>query len=175
MALVHHREGNHHKSLEYHTKALEIQQTTLGEHHQNTALSFHNIGDVHYYNCEYVQAIASYLRAVSIREEVLKKNHPDIAVSFNRIGWACFKKGNDSNAVFYSTKELVLLKAIYGEKDERVIERCQIIGEALSKGGHNDLALDNYTKALEIHINLLETDIHPSTFPSVHQNWYSAL
>eukprot|EP00039_Didymoeca_costata_P016580 m.299550 g.299550 ORF g.299550 m.299550 type:complete len:1706 (-) comp16415_c0_seq19:74-5191(-) len=70
----------HKTALEYYMLTLTLQQTLLGESHEDIAVTCHNIGFVHeYLNIE--KAFEFHNKALAIRQEILGDDHPEVKAS----------------------------------------------------------------------------------------------
>ena len=105
--------GDYKKAVEYHNKAVEINEKTLGKEHPSTATSYNNLGLAYYSKGEYERAIEYYEKALAICEKTLGKEHPSTATSYNNLGLAYYSKGEYERAIEYYEKALAILKRVF--------------------------------------------------------------
>lgn len=74
------------EALDIFMKALKILQARYGNNHHLVGSALHNIGMVHLFAEEYLQAYGIFKEAARIRSEALGPEHPDVAASTVKIG-----------------------------------------------------------------------------------------
>ena len=77
---------NYASATESHKRALNIRQKVLGEDHENTADSYHELGVAQYMLGDYTSATESHKQALSIRQKVLGEDHEKTADSYFNLG-----------------------------------------------------------------------------------------
>ena len=85
MAIVHQRQEDYDKSLEYYCKAHTIFERVHGPSHPLTATSHHNMGRLLHLLGSPEAALEAYGKALKIREEVLGPEHKDTASSRQQV------------------------------------------------------------------------------------------
>ncbi|CAB4003673.1 Nephrocystin-3 [Paramuricea clavata] len=142
--------GDFDKAMDYHQRALEIQEKYLGPNHVDVAVSYNNIGLVYYDQGDLDQAKDCYQRALKIKEKQLGPNHVDIAASYNNIGLVYYGKGDLKQAKDYYQQALEIEEKQLGPNHVRVAVSCSNIGLVYYDQGDLDKADDYYQRALKI-------------------------
>ena len=133
------------KALEYHLKALRIQEKVLGDH-TDTATTYNNIGNDYSWQNDHSKALEYPLKALRIREKVLG-DHTDTANTYNDIGNDYSWQDNDTKALEYHLKALRIREKVLGDHKDTATTYNDI--------GDDYYYQDNYTKALEYHLKAL--------------------
>lgn len=164
IGIVYEKLGEYRKSVEYHLKALEIQEKTIGVEHPNTAASYNNIGLAYSYLSEYDRALEYLVRALRIYEKTLGNIHPNTANIYNNIGIIYDTIGQ------YETSERCHLNAIAIRERALGVEHPDTamsysnIGIVYDTIGQYNKALEYHLKALDIYItNMGEGHPHTAT------------
>ncbi|NVO11066.1 MAG: tetratricopeptide repeat protein [Bacteroidales bacterium] len=162
IGVVYCHKGDYNQALEYHRKALAIDEKVFGKDHSSTATSYSNIGTVYDYKNDYDHALEYLGKASAIDEKVLGKDHPDIATLYNNIGEVYSDKGDYDRAMEYFSKALTIDEKVLGKDHPNTATTYNNIGGVYSGKGDYDHALEYLGKALTIDEKVLGKD-HPST------------
>jgi tetratricopeptide (TPR) repeat protein len=154
-------QGDYEKAIEYHEKALEIEQKTLPENHPSLATSYNNIGSVYDNMGEYSKALSYYEKALEIRQKTLPENHHDLATSYNNIGLVYNNMGEYSKALSYYEKALEIRQKTLPENHHSLAISYNNIGLVYRNMGEYPKAVSYYKKDLEIQQKTLPEN-HPS-------------
>ena len=164
-ASKYYQDGNYPKALEFHTKALKIQEKFLGKDNINIANSYNYIGGDYIMMGNYPRALEFLTKASDIREKVLGKDHHDTASSYNGIGTVYNIMGDYPKALEFYTKALNIREKVLGKDHPYTAISYSSIGSVYSYMGDYPKALEFYTKALDIQERVLGKD-HPNTATS---------
>lgn len=162
------RNGEYDKAYELHQKDLDIQLSTSGKDHPDTATAYNNVGMVLYDKGDYDGALKEFQRALSINEAAFGKDHLETAISYNNIGLALHSKGDHSGALKSYTKGLQIREAALGTQHKDIAGSRSNIGSVLHDQGEYDQALVQYRKALATDESTVGPN-HPDTAVS-YQN-----
>jgi len=102
LGVYNHIKGDYFKALDYHLKALKIDQEL--NNINGIAKRLGNIGIVYSDQCDYVKALDYYFKALKINEDLGDKK--EIAGKLNNIGNIYMQQGNYSKALEYYFKSL---------------------------------------------------------------------
>ena len=138
------------KAIEYHRKALEIDEKVLGTNHPDVAISYKNIGVIYHNQGNYIEALVYIKKALEIEEKVLGTNHSEIAVSYNNIGNVYSDSGDYIKALECYQKALEIDERIFGINHPNVALVYNNIGNMYNDKSDYIKALECYQKALEI-------------------------
>ena len=170
-ASKYYQDGNYPKALEFHTKALKIQEKFLGKDNINIANSYNYIGGDYIMMENYPRALEFLTKASDICEKVLGKDHPDTATSYYVIGGIYKNIGNYPKALEFYTKALDVYEKVLGKDHPDTALSYNSIGTVYNKIGNYHKALEFYTKALSIKEKVLGKD-HPGTALSYNNIGY---
>ena len=149
-ASKYYQDGNYPKALEFHTKALKIQEKFLGKDNINIANSYNYIGGDYIMMENYPRALEFLTKASDICEKVLGKDHPDTATSYYVIGGIYKNIGNYPKALEFYTKALDVYEKVLGKDHPDTALSYNNIGSVYSDMGDYPKALEFLTKALNI-------------------------
>ena len=155
-------QGDYGKALEYHSKALTIEESIFEKNHPKVALSNNGIGYVYFHQGNYDKALEYYNRALTIQKSIFGENHPDVAQSYNNIGAVYEELGNYSMALDYYTQALISYNYSLGESYPELAMCYSNIGGAYSHQGDYNKALEFRNKALDV-AKMFFGEIHPHT------------
>ena len=161
-ASKHYQDGNYPKALEFHAKALNIQEKFLGKDNINVANSYNYIGGDYIMMENYPKALESFTKASDIYEKVLGKEHPGTAVSYNNIGYVYRNMGDYPKALESFTKASDIYEKVLGKDHPSIAAIYNNIGFIYSDMGDYPKALEFLTKALHIREKVLGKE-HPDT------------
>ena len=170
-AYKYYQDGNYPKALEFHAKALNIQEKFLGKDNINIANSYNYIGGDYIMMENYPRALEFLTKALNIEEKVLGKDHPDTATSYYVIGGIYKNIGNYPKALEFYTKALNIDEKVLGKDHPDTANSYNNIGNVYNKIGNYPKALEFYTKALSIKEKVLGKD-HPGTANSYNNIGY---
>jgi len=150
------------EALALYTKALKVQQNLFGNNHEETAVSFNNIGSSYGNLNQLDKAIENYKISLAIKEKVLNENHPSCARTINNIGALLFKQGDYKSALEHHLRALEIRKIALFENHIHMAQSYNNIGLCYKRLGDNEEALVKFQKALEINIES-QGEGHPDT------------
>jgi len=155
------------KSLEYHLKAMAIQEKVLGKEHFETSTSYNNIGHAYCEKGDYEKALEYHFKALEIIEQILGKEHPHTARSYNNIGSVYNFLGNYEKALEYHYKSLAIKEKVLGKEHPGIAYSYLNLGGVYDKKGDYGKALEYLHKSLEIRKKVLGKE-HPETATSIN-------
>ena len=147
---VHNRKGEFDKALEYHLKALEIYEKSLGTEHAKTATSLNNIGSVYSNMGDDSTALVYHFKAQKIYEQVCGPEDPHIASSYINIGSVYSRMGDYLTALGYNLKALDIYEKVYGTMHPETATTYSNIGSLYYTHGNYTKALEYQSKALNV-------------------------
>ncbi len=150
IGLIYHNSVDYEKALEFHLKALNINEHVLGKEHRSTAMTYNFIGLVYMGKGYYDKALNYCLIAKDIREKLFGDMHLDIANSYNCLGSIYSLLMNYSIALEYYSKAIDIYQHILGDDNTESAPFYNNIGWIYDRIGNYPLALDYYFKALKL-------------------------
>jgi tetratricopeptide (TPR) repeat protein len=104
---------------------------------------------------EYEKARTLYEKALSIRKQCQLPNHPDIASNVNDIGYLLCDQGQIEEGFLYFEQAYEIRKNNEGGDRMDLADSFNNMGVVNRHRGNLDLAIDFYTKALDIYDTIL--------------------
>jgi hypothetical protein len=98
---IHDEFGDYDQAMVHYQRALAIYLRTLGEDHDLTARTYHDIGKVHLSRGNHDQALVNYERALTFHRRMLGDDHENTAASYNDIGTIYYLKRDYDQALMY--------------------------------------------------------------------------
>ncbi|KAM7441747.1 hypothetical protein ABFA07_009212 [Porites harrisoni] len=138
------------QAKEYFEKSLAISKEIYGEHHDDVAQSYNNLGNVYINLAQYSQAKEYHQKSLAIRKEIYGEHHGDVAASYNNLGNVYSDLGQYNQAKEYHEKSLVIKKEIYGEHHGDVARSYNNLGLVYSDLGQYNQAKEYHEKSLVI-------------------------
>ena len=146
-------------SLQHHRQALDIyRRNNLPTVHRDIADCIHNMAIVHHDQEEYEQARALYEESLSIRKQCQLPNHPDIASNINDIGYLLCDQEELEEGFIYFEQAYDMRQANEGGNRMDLADSLNNMGVVHRHRGNIDLAIESYTKALDIYKAVLPPD-----------------
>jgi CHAT domain-containing protein/Tfp pilus assembly protein PilF len=108
------------------------------------------IGEVHFDQGDYTQALEGFQKALEIRRVVLREGHPRVAESYNNIALVYHDQGDYTRALEAHQKALEIRLAAFGEQHPSVATSYTGIAIVYADQGDYTRALEGHQKALEI-------------------------
>lgn len=136
--------GNYPKALEYHEKALALDEKTRNLGMQ--AITLKNIGNVYLVQGQYEKSLEYYFRSKDLLKEA--GDEYALAAIHNNIGLAYKNQGNYNEALKEYEKSFEIFKRINNQKG--LASSYNNFGIIYLKRGDYESAIDNYLKSLEI-------------------------
>ena len=153
------------KALEYHKKALRIQEQALGTDHPDTASSYNNLAAVYKALGEFDKALEYHQKALRIKEQALGSDHPATATSYNNLAAVYYDLRDLGKALEYHEKALRIQEQALGTDHPDTAVSYNILASVYHARGDLEKALEYHKKALRIQEQALGTD-HPDTASS---------
>jgi tetratricopeptide (TPR) repeat protein len=144
LGLIYEKLGQYQKSIDYHTKSLEINKKL--NHQKRMAIDYINIGTGYYGKGQYDDALSYLKKTLEIYEEL--NDRAGKAASYSNIGVVYDKKGQYDDALSYHKKALEIQEEL-NFKVGISASYCNI-GLVYNNEGQYDDALSYHKKALEI-------------------------
>ncbi len=154
--------GKYLNAIEYHQRALSIDQRVYGERHLYVAIDLNNLGIVWSDLGKYEKAIEFHEQALSIYKEVYGERHPDVADTLNNLGSDWYNLGKYEKAIEFFKQALSIKKEVYGESHPDVADALNNLGIAWKRLGKHDKAGPYILMAHQIYSDVLGND-HPKT------------
>ena len=151
-------QGDYDKSLEYHSKSLDIKIRLLKLHDPSIADSYNCLGIVYFNKTDYKQAIDSFTKALNILKVTTIKNDTKMIVCLNNIGLVYRMEKDYSKSLDYYQKALAIDKQ---NLTEDLGQAYHTIGALYWCLGCYDDAMEYYKSSLENKSQYLSAN-HPS-------------
>ncbi|MCH2045041.1 MAG: CHAT domain-containing protein [Saprospiraceae bacterium] len=151
------------QQFEYLKKALDLQLSTIGEQHYQTANTYEALGNYYYdIKLDYDKGFEYHQKALSIRQKVLIAAHPFTARSY--IGLATYYRviNNFDSELKYLEKALETRLKILGEEHSAIAKNYFLLAKKYLKSGDVTNALDYAERAITI-FSKLNGDISKET------------
>lgn len=153
---------NYDMALQLYSRVLTLQESSIGEIHAKTAITYQDVGLVQALKGDYDQALRSLQKCLEIQEQVFGPYSPEVAITRSHLGHTIVERGDDGDelmehrgALQQYRKALVIREKCLGEDHLDVAGSYQNIGESLSKLGDFQGALAAYRESLSILESLL--------------------
>ena len=150
--------NNINKALDYHEKAIFIEEKALGRDHPDLASSYNNLALVCKIKKDYDLAMFYYKKALVIFESVFGKNDPATATAYNNLGTLYKAKQEYGTAVQYCQKAADIWEKSKGSNDIIIAGCYGNLGGAYYFNNKKDLAIKYYRKSLRLYEVLLGKD-----------------
>jgi len=153
---------NYERALQIYSRALQLQVSSIGEVHPETAATYQEIGIVQANLGDFDQALRSLQKCLEIQEEIFGAYSPEVAITRSHLGHTIVDRGDDGDellehrgALQQYRKALVIREKCLGEDHLDVAGSYQNIGQSLCKLGDFQGALAAYRESLSILESLL--------------------
>lgn len=150
------------RALQIYSRVLVLLESSVGEVHPKTAVTYQDIGLVQAKKGLFDNALRSLQKCLEIQEEVFGAYSPEVAITRSHLGHTIVLRGNDDDellehrgALQQYRKALVIRERALGEDHLDVAGSYQNIGESLCKLGDFQGALAAYRESLSILESLL--------------------
>ena len=174
LGIVFYNKGEYDKALQYHRKALAIDEKTFGTADPRIADSLNNIGVILLQQGEYDKALEFLRKALAISKKALGSEHPRLADYFNNLGLVFEAKKEYDNAIEHYRKALAIDKKVLGPEHPFLAHSWNNIGLVLIEQGKYDKALEFLRKALALREKVLGSE-HPLSASSLSGIGYAYL
>jgi tetratricopeptide (TPR) repeat protein len=141
-------QGEYGKALDYHQRALAMQQKLYDGPHPNVAASLDNMGAVHALKGEYAKALEYQKQALAMRQKLYDGPHPDIALSLNNIGTVYRDQGGYTEALDHHQRALAVYQKLYAGPHPDTAMSLSNIGTVYEAQGEYARAMDYGQRAL---------------------------
>ena len=151
IAIANHIKGEYSKALEWHLKALEINEKILGKEHPGTAKIYNGIANVYYIQGQINEALEWHLKALKIKEKVLGKDHPSTAITYHGMALTYCKQNKYNEALELSQKALEVREKVFGKEHPETASTVTVIASTYFYQKEYDKALELFLETLKIH------------------------
>jgi len=100
---------------------LELDLKKFGHYHENTAISFNNIGLIFLNNKQYNEAIKFFKTSIDIREKILPSNHPNLGITYNNISNSFIPIKKYLKAYCFLLKAIKIKDSIFPQKHQEYL------------------------------------------------------
>ena len=166
-ASIHYNIHNYIEAPKFEKRALELRVRRFGEEHQNTADSYHSLGDKQHALGDFSSALQSTRRALNIRLQLFGEEHPNTADSYHSLGLIQHKQGDFVSALQSTQRALNIRLQLFGEEHPSTADSYHSLGITQHKLGDFSSALQSKQRVLNIRLKLFGEE-HPSTAHSYH-------
>jgi tetratricopeptide (TPR) repeat protein len=153
--------GSFSSVLDYHKKALTIQQDLFGDKHAGIATSLNNIGVCYNKRGDWQNALQYSEQALQMRRELFGERHRDIANSFSNVGRCYGEQGDWQRALEYSEQAFAMQRELFGERHPDVASSLSDMGRWYGEQGELQRAVHYKEEALAMRRELFG-ERHPA-------------
>mmetsp|Transcript_25035 Transcript_25035/g.69054 ORF Transcript_25035/g.69054 Transcript_25035/m.69054 type:complete len:665 (+) Transcript_25035:199-2193(+) len=153
---------HHEIALHIYSRALRIQEASVGQVDPTTANLYQSIGLAQAKYGDFDQALRSLQKCLEIQEQVFGQYSPEVAITRSHLGHTIVERGDDGDellehrgALQQYKKALVIREKCLGEDHLDVAGSYQNIGQSLCKLGDFQGSLAAYRESLSILESLL--------------------
>ena len=145
------KQGKYGEAEKYYFKSLDICEKYLGEAHERTGATLHNIGLLFQQRGIYDKALKYSFKALETRKKALNKNHHDIGMTNHNIGLIYLSTSDLKNASKYTNKALEIRKVSLPSSHPDIADSYLNLGLIEKDRKNFQNALDYYYQAYEIY------------------------
>ncbi|KAL3940527.1 MAG: hypothetical protein SGBAC_004955 [Bacillariaceae sp.] len=165
IGLAQERMGEYLAAEESYRKALEMQESFLGDVHPDAAATRHLIGNVLCEYGDYTKAMDEHRLALSIRETEVGKNNLMTAESHTDIGIVLTHRGDYEVAEWRHRKALKIRETLRGKEHEECAISLKYLGDLLCRKKDWEGAINELTRAQGV-LNKVYGMDHPNSCAS---------
>ncbi len=147
--------GMYDKSLEYHSKALNILIQNHIEDSIRYTSTYNNLGSVYCYLNDYNKALDFYLKTLHIQENYGDSKLLEMAVSYSNIAYVYDNLNKFDLAIEFNNKAIEIREKILGEEHPDIAQSYNNIGYVYLKMRDLSTALEYMKKAVGIYKNII--------------------
>ena len=114
--------GDLDEALDYHKRAISIQEKVLDKASPDLATSYNNIGGVLKEKGDLDEALDYYHQALAILEIVSDKDSPLLAISNSNIAKLLYAKGETEKSLEYIEKAVTIAESKFGPDNSHTID-----------------------------------------------------
>lgn len=141
--------GDTEKSLQFLTKAIDIQKVKIPKH-ADYATSLHLLGIIYRNLGDYEASETAFRQALALRKGALGEKHPRYAATLFNLGLLSFDKGDYNAAETYYKQALAIRKEVLGEKHPEYAASLSNLGNLYATRADYTAAEQLYQQALAI-------------------------
>ena len=167
IGMYYYQQGLFQRAEQFHSRALHLTKSTLGESHLDTIRTMHELAlaqsdQGHYDKAEPLQA-----QVLELWNTVLGEKHPDTIRAMNNLAWTWHDQGHYDKAEPLQVQVLELWNTVLGEKHPYTILAMNNLASTWHAQGHYDKAELLQAQVLEFRKTVLG-EKHPDTIRAMH-------
>lgn len=147
---IHYQRGEYDAALEYHKKALAIQEEVLHEGDQDFSSTYNQMGMCYDLKGDSEHAFDYYNRSLNSVRAAKGDIHPTVATGYNNLSAYYLGRGDISKSIEYQFMSLGILRQVYGEKHPDVAANYINISNLYLYKGEADSAIVYIKKAYSL-------------------------
>lgn len=148
-------------------QALAFRREQLGQQHESTFISMHNLASAYESAGRTAEAINLHEQTLTIRREVLGDRHPDTLTSMNNLALSYNSAGRPEEAVKLHEQTLGLQREVQGDQHHSTLNSMDNLASAYASVGRLAEAVELQEQSLTLKQEVLG-DRHPDTLRSMN-------
>ena len=160
IAITYERLADYDRTLELHTRALEIRGRTLGKTHPDYADSVYNLATFHAARQRHDEAEAGVRHAIELWSAAFGEISERVAIGHSQLGNIARNRGDAAASDRHQAKAIEIMQELLGPNHVRVASFMGNRANALIDLGRFEEALALHTEAMRLREAALEPD-HP--------------
>lgn len=151
LAVAYHSIGDHHKALDYYSKALSV----IKGNNTDTASIYDNIATCYCDLRNYERALDYSLKSLNIRTSIFGEKHPITACSYNMIANVYHNLADYEHSLEFGLRALSIREEVLGEESLATAQSYNDMAAVYSDIGEIKKRQDYILKSLRIRENIL--------------------
>ena len=160
LGTMHRTLGNFDAALDFHQRALFVDQKNFGPNHPNVGSTLGNIAGALTEQGRFAEAEPLFQRSLRIMETAIGPDHSDLAVHCYNVGGALQNLGRPLEAEPFHRRAALIAKTNFGPTNHLLGQILVSLGFVLESQGKDEDAVDELTEGLAI-VSLMLNNDHP--------------
>jgi tetratricopeptide (TPR) repeat protein len=167
IGVYHHQQGLFQRAEQFHSRALHLRESTLGESHLATIKTMHELAMTQFSQGHYDKVEPLQVQVLELWKTVLGEEHPDTIAAMNNLALTWQAQGRYDKAEPLQVRVLELRKAVLGEKHPNTITAMHNLASTWQAQGRYDKAEPLQVQVLELRKAVLG-EKHPDTMRAMN-------
>jgi tetratricopeptide (TPR) repeat protein len=159
--------GDYPNAIKCAKEGLAIYKATVGEQHEEYAISLNNLASLYNSQRNYAEALPLYQETLQIKEKVLGKQNQSYAISLNNLAYLYRNQSNYAEALPLYQEVLQIHKEVVGKQHPDYATSLNNVAVMYKNQGNYAEALLLYQEALQIRKEVLGEQ-HPDYATSLN-------
>jgi tetratricopeptide (TPR) repeat protein len=159
--------ADYSRALDYLESCAEDERKFVGEEHQETLISMHNLSFYYSLVGKYTEALKMGVKAVELRQRILGDEHPDTLSSMHGLSLRYSQVGRYAEALEMGEKVTELHHKTLGAEHPQTLRSMHNLSIAFTQVGRYAEALEMGEKVMGLDQKILGEE-HPETLGSMH-------